>query len=163
MPVKVQWMLQIPIILERLQALDVPVVDRSVCERVFGVRRRQAVKLMHQFGGYRSGNAVLGGRDAEDDDSYCYRIHLKLISQAGSNEAAIRFQLLQVPGIQDVVFDRQAGTLLCYVYAITPVAAASVLAMVQDSIDQTVAFPLTGTALNPDLVGITFATTITIW
>jgi hypothetical protein len=34
--------------------------------------------------------------------------------------------------------------------------------MVQDSIDQTVAFPLTGTALNPNLVGITFATTITL-
>lgn len=31
----------------------------------------------------------------------------------------------------------------------------------QDTIDQTVAFPLTGTALNPDLVGFTFATTIT--
>jgi hypothetical protein len=55
-------MLEIPMILEQLQALDVPVVDRSVCERVFGVRRRQAVKLMHQFGGYRSGNAFLVDR-----------------------------------------------------------------------------------------------------
>jgi hypothetical protein len=62
MPAKPQWMLQIPMILEQLQALDVPVVDRSVCERVFGVRRRQAVKLMHQFGGYRSGNAFLVDR-----------------------------------------------------------------------------------------------------
>jgi hypothetical protein len=32
--------------------------------------------------------------------------------------------------------------------------------MVQDAIDQNVAFPLTGTALNPDLVGITLATTL---
>ena len=54
------------------------------------------------------------------------------------------------------------GTFTCYVYAITPVAAASVLSMVQDTIDTTVAFPLTGTAVNPDLVGITLATTITL-
>src|SRR5579864_1470165 len=62
MPAKAQWMLQIPMILDELRALDVPVVDRSVCERAFGVRRRQAVKLMHQFGGYRTGNAVLVDR-----------------------------------------------------------------------------------------------------
>ena len=105
---------------------------------------------------------IVGGRDTEDDDSYRYRIHLKLVSQAGSNENALRFALLQVPGIPDVVFDSKAGTLICYVYAITPVAAASVLAAVQDTIDQTVAFPVTGLAVNPDLVGITFATTITL-
>jgi hypothetical protein len=62
MPAKPQWILQIPGILEQLRALHVPVVDRAVCERIFGVRRRQAVKLMHQFGGYRSGNAVLVDR-----------------------------------------------------------------------------------------------------
>ncbi len=105
---------------------------------------------------------IVGGRDTEDDDSYRYRIHLKLVSQAGSNENALRFALLQVPGIPDVVFDSKAGTFICYVYAITPVAAASVLAAVQDTIDQTVAFPVTGLAVNPDLVGITFATTITL-
>ena len=55
---------------------------------------------------------IVGGRDTEDDDSYRYRIHLKLVSQAGSNEAALRFALLQVPGIQDVVFDSKAGTFI---------------------------------------------------
>jgi len=61
-----------------------------------------------------------------------------------------------------MVFDRKAGTFLCYVYAITPVAAASVLGMAQDTINQAVAYPLTGTVLNPDLVGITLATTIAV-
>jgi hypothetical protein len=60
------------------------------------------------------------------------------------------------------VFDRRAGTFQCYVYAITTVASASVLRMVQDTIDQTVAFPLTGTAVNPDIVGITLATSISV-
>jgi len=39
--------------------MEPPVIDRSACEKLFGVRRRQAVQLMHGFGGYRSGNAVL--------------------------------------------------------------------------------------------------------
>jgi hypothetical protein len=105
---------------------------------------------------------IVGGRDTEDDESYRYRIHLKLTSQSGSNENAIRFALLQTPGIQDVVFDRRAGTFTCYVYAITPVAAASILQAVQDTLDQTVAFPVTGVASNPDLVGITLSTTISL-
>lgn len=59
MPAKPQWLLNIPAILEELQLLDVPVVDRSVCERLFGVRRRRAVDLMRRFGGYQSGNTIL--------------------------------------------------------------------------------------------------------
>lgn len=105
---------------------------------------------------------VVGGRNEEDDASYRYRIHLKLISPSGATEASLRFALLQLPGIQDVIFDRQAGTFLCYVYAITPVAAASLLSLAQDTIDQTVAFPLTGTALNPDLVGVSLAVTLSL-
>lgn len=105
---------------------------------------------------------IVGGRDQEDDESYRYRIHLKLISQSGSNESALRFALLQVPGIQDVVFDRRAGTFTCYVYGIATVASASLLSTVQDAIDQNVAFPLTGAAVSPDLVGITLATTISL-
>ena len=101
---------------------------------------------------------IVGGRDEEDDDSYRTRIHWKLISPNGVNETALRFDLLQVPGIQDVVFDRRAGTFTCYVYAITPVAAASILAMVQERLEKV--FPLTGLAVNPDLVGITLATTL---
>ena len=60
------------------------------------------------------------------------------------------------------MFDRRAGTFICYVYGITPVASASLLSTVQDTIDQNVAFPLTGDAVNPDLVGITLATTISM-
>jgi hypothetical protein len=105
---------------------------------------------------------IAGGRDEEDDDSYRTRIHWKLISPNGVNEIALRFELLQVPGLRDVVFDRRAGMFYCYVYAITPVASASVLSLVQDRIEEKAVFPITGTALNPDLVGVTLATTLTI-
>ena len=44
--------------------MEPPVVDRGACEKLFGVGRRQAIELMHGFGGYRSGNAVLLDRAA---------------------------------------------------------------------------------------------------
>jgi uncharacterized phage protein gp47/JayE len=103
---------------------------------------------------------VVGGSDAETDDDYRYRINLKLQSQSGANEATLRFAMLQIPGIQDVVFDPYPGSFICYVYSISPQVAASLLSMVQQVINSTVAYPLTGLALAPDLVGISLATTL---
>src|ERR1035437_9186022 len=103
---------------------------------------------------------VVGGRDDESDDNYRYRIQQKLQGRNGANEAALRFNLLQVPGIQDIVFTRLAGTFNCYVYGIAPTPAPSLLDAVQQTINDNVAFPLTGTAIAPDLVGISLVTTL---
>ena len=62
-----------------------------------------------------NGYGVVGGRDAETNDNYRYRTQQMLQGRNGANEAAMRFQLLQVPGIQDIVFTRLAGTFNCYV------------------------------------------------
>lgn len=51
--------MQIPEMIQKLSSLDTPVVDRAVCERVFGIKRRRANELMRSLGGYRSGNTVL--------------------------------------------------------------------------------------------------------
>lgn len=59
MPAKAQWLLRIPEILEELAALEVPVVDRAVCERLFRLRRRRAIDLMRCFGGYQAGRTFL--------------------------------------------------------------------------------------------------------
>jgi hypothetical protein len=67
---------------------------------------------------------------------------------------------LQIPGIQDVVFESYPGSFDCYVYSISPQVAASLLSMVQQVINSTVAYPLTGLALAPDLVGISLTTTL---
>jgi hypothetical protein len=40
-----------------------PVIDRAVIERLFGLGRRQAIELMHGFGGYQAGRTFLIGRD----------------------------------------------------------------------------------------------------
>ena len=114
------------------------------------------------FGGLLVTNTygVTGGRDTEDDDSYQYRIHLRLISQSGINEAAIRYQLLQLPGIQDVVFSTSAGSFLVYLYGISPVIPPSLIQLANTAISTTAAFPIQGTALMPDLVGISLSTTV---
>jgi hypothetical protein len=59
MPAKAQWLLRVPEILEELRALDVPVVDRAVCESLFRLRRRRAIDLLRCFGGYQAGRTFL--------------------------------------------------------------------------------------------------------
>ena len=105
---------------------------------------------------------IVGGSDAESDDDYRYRIRLKLQSPNGANEAALRFQILMIPGIQDVVFAPAAGTFTCYVYGIPSDGSSALLQNVQQAINNTVAFPLTGIAVAPDLVGISLTTTLTL-
>jgi uncharacterized phage protein gp47/JayE len=103
---------------------------------------------------------VVTGRDEEDDDSYRYRISLKLATPGGAAETDLRADLLVIPGIQDVVFKRLAGTFYAYVYGISPNVPPSLLATVQDTIDTKTAYPLKGLALAPDLVGISLFTTV---
>jgi uncharacterized phage protein gp47/JayE len=102
---------------------------------------------------------LIGGRAAEDDESYRYRINLKLQSRGGAAEADLRLAVLTVPGIQDVVFTREAGSFTAYVYGISPVVPPSLLALVQATLDARTAFPLAGLAVAPDLLGVTVSTT----
>ena len=62
MPAKAAWLLKIPEIIRMLEAFDVPVVDRAIIERLFGLRRRQAIELLHRFGGFESGKTFLVDR-----------------------------------------------------------------------------------------------------
>ncbi len=62
MPAKALWLLHIPEIVSQLDTFDVPVVDRSIIERLFGLRRRQAIELLHRFGGYQAGRTFLVDR-----------------------------------------------------------------------------------------------------
>jgi hypothetical protein len=68
MPAKSSWWLKIPEIVLALSAMQVPVVDRKTFERLFGVRRRRAMQLAQQFGGYRAGNTSLVDRLALIDN-----------------------------------------------------------------------------------------------
>jgi hypothetical protein len=57
-------LLNLPEIVARLEALDTPVVDRAIIERLFSVGRRHAIQLLHQFGGYQSAQSFLVDRGA---------------------------------------------------------------------------------------------------
>ena len=59
MPTQPSWLLQLPRIRKVLEELDLPVIDRAGIERIFGVRRRRAIQLMHKFGGYQAGRTFL--------------------------------------------------------------------------------------------------------
>src|SRR5207244_4597893 len=103
---------------------------------------------------------LVGGRETETDDDYRFRLNLKIQSSAGANEAALRFALLQIPGIQDLVFERQAGAFIVYVYGISPNVSPVLLQSVQYQSNDKAAYPLTGLAVAPDLVVISLATTV---
>lgn len=62
LPAKIQWLLKLPEIIQQLEALDAPVIDRACVEELFGVGRRRAIQLMHEFGGYQSGRTFLVDR-----------------------------------------------------------------------------------------------------
>jgi hypothetical protein len=59
MPAKPEWLLRLPEIRAELEHLAAPVVDRSCIEHIFGLRRRRAIELMNQFGGYQAGRTFL--------------------------------------------------------------------------------------------------------
>ncbi len=59
MPAKSSWLLHISEIRSLLVDSSLPVVDRAVVQKVFGLGRRQAIELMHRFGGYQAGRTFL--------------------------------------------------------------------------------------------------------
>src|SRR4051794_36853776 len=59
MPARAVWLLKIPDIVALLESFVVPVVDRAIVERLFGLRRRRAIELLHRFGGYQAGRTFL--------------------------------------------------------------------------------------------------------
>lgn len=59
MAAKKQWLLRVPEIRQDVADLDVAVVDRTVFERLFHVRWRRAIDLMHAFGAYQAGQSLL--------------------------------------------------------------------------------------------------------
>lgn len=65
MPDHPTWLERIPTVLEKLERPDAPpFLDRAAIEKLFGVRRRQAIYLLHRWHGYQLGHAFLASREA---------------------------------------------------------------------------------------------------
>ena len=65
MPDQPTWLERVPEILQQLNAPGAPpFLDRPAIERLFGVRRRQAIELMGRLAGYQVGRTFLVERGA---------------------------------------------------------------------------------------------------
>jgi len=60
---KPRWWQHIPEIRQVLADVNLPVIDRAAVERLFGLRRRQAIELMNRFGGYQAGRTFVISRE----------------------------------------------------------------------------------------------------
>jgi hypothetical protein len=59
MPRKSEWLQNVTRAIRELQSFPAPVVDRATLETLLQVRRREAIRLMHRFGGYQSSRLFL--------------------------------------------------------------------------------------------------------
>lgn len=59
MPRKSEWLQHVTSAIEQLHDFPAPVVDRATLEQLLQVRRRQAIRLMHRFGGYQTSRTYL--------------------------------------------------------------------------------------------------------
>ena len=64
MPQVPAWYQRIPGILARLRLPNAPpVLDRTAVEELFGLQRRQAIRVLNSAGGYQVGKTFIVGRD----------------------------------------------------------------------------------------------------
>lgn len=63
MPRQPQWFQHIPAALRTLRDFPAPVVDRAALEKLLHISRRDAIRLLHRFGGLQAGKTFLIGRD----------------------------------------------------------------------------------------------------
>jgi uncharacterized phage protein gp47/JayE len=104
---------------------------------------------------------ITEGSDDESDDNYRYRIQLSWQSKEGAAQADLQLAILTVPGVQNVTFEALAGTYLAYIYGVAQITSPALLAACQAQLNAITAYPNTGTAVSPDLVGISLSTTLT--
>ena len=82
MPAQPSWHVRVPEILAALSVRESPpFLDRPAFERLFQVRRRQAIRLLAQCDGYQVGKTFLAGRESV--------IHfLESVKRSGASDAS---------------------------------------------------------------------------
>jgi hypothetical protein len=63
MPHQPQWFQHVPSAIDQIRRFPGPVLDRSSLEKMLHVSRREAIRLLHRFGGYQAGRMFLIGRE----------------------------------------------------------------------------------------------------
>lgn len=116
MPAKPRWWQHVTQIRAMREDAALPVIDRAGVERLFGLRRRQAIALMHRWGGYQAGRMFLIGRqelirelDAIAQDGEYHQETARREQLASALEAARRTrqtEAVRIPVTPDVFAGR---------------------------------------------------------
>ena len=107
MPPQPLWLLHLPRIIEELRRLPVPVLDRATIEKLFGLKRRQAIQLLDRFGGYQSGKTFLVDRQElveqlealRDGETFRYeqRRRRRLVAELESLRKYLQASAVKIP------------------------------------------------------------------
>ena len=101
MPATKSWLLRIPEIRKNVSQLTVPVIDRAMLERIFGVRKSRAVQLMNAFGAMEAGQTmVIGVADLDH--------HLAAVQAGAEYEREARRRKRLADALEDLRRNAQA-------------------------------------------------------
>jgi hypothetical protein len=111
MPRKAEWWQHIPFALEQLRSSTLPVIDRAGLETLLNVHRRDAIRLMHRFGGYQAGRTFLIDRVqliarlehliSTDDYSHEKRRWVKLSDELDRSRHELQARAVVIPAPQE--------------------------------------------------------------
>lgn len=100
---------------------------------------------------------LINGSDTENDNNYRYRISNATLSAEKANETAIRLAALSVDGVADVHMSPYARGMGSYDVLVIPtegLADSTLIAQVQDAIEEVQAYGIRGTAAAPGVVPV---------
>jgi uncharacterized phage protein gp47/JayE len=95
---------------------------------------------------------IANGISTETDENYRYRISQALLAKGGSNEAAIRMRLLEVPGVKDAVVQslvRGTGTVDIVIIPVARRVSQELLDLCQSAVGEVVAFGISAVVKAP--------------
>ena len=107
--------------------------------------------------------AIVNASNTEEDNNYRFRISNATLSAEKANETAIRLAALSVDGVANVVMSPYARGMGSYDVLVVPtegIADDSLIALVQDAIEDVQAYGIRGTAAAPGIVAVDISLSI---
>lgn len=109
MPDAPNWFIRLPEIIATVTDSPAPVLDRASIEALFGVSRRQAIRIMHLFGGYQAGRTFLIGRDellvgltrltSGDRGQQVARRKRRIWEEVTEHRSRVKSAAVEIPGV----------------------------------------------------------------
>lgn len=132
----------------------------------------QGTVSYHTFSSYTAGSGLLVTNDAplnngasvENDESYRFRLSNQTLAAEGANETSVRLALLSIPGVANIVqkrFARGIGSYEVIIQSVIPNTPATLISTCQTAIDRVTSYGTYGTAVAPNLTGMSFQITVT--